>query len=174
MTAAVASGAKAVVCASTGNTSASAAAYATVAGLTCAVLVPEGKIAEIIDGELVVSPRPAPAHAVASSALGGELSGPFQRGKGGPGGPGGGFGGPKGGPPQPGQILPPFLQDRLNLTDAQRARLKDLQREVDDKLGKILTDEQRQQLKELRERGPGGFGGGGFGGGKGPGKGPPP
>ena len=45
MTAAVAAGAKAVVCASTGNTSASAAAYATAAGLTCAVLVPEGKIA---------------------------------------------------------------------------------------------------------------------------------
>lgn len=44
MTAAVAAGAKAVVCASTGNTSASAAAYATAAGLTCAVLVPEGKI----------------------------------------------------------------------------------------------------------------------------------
>ncbi|GAB4099747.1 threonine synthase [Sinomonas halotolerans] len=45
MTAAVEAGAKAVVCASTGNTSASAAAYATAAGLTCAVLVPEGKIA---------------------------------------------------------------------------------------------------------------------------------
>ncbi|KAA9395643.1 threonine synthase [Kocuria coralli] len=38
-------GAKAVVCASTGNTSASAAAYAKQAGLRCAVLVPEGKIA---------------------------------------------------------------------------------------------------------------------------------
>lgn len=38
-------GAKAVVCASTGNTSASAAAYATKAGMTSAVLVPEGKIA---------------------------------------------------------------------------------------------------------------------------------
>jgi threonine synthase len=44
LTAAVAAGAKAVVCASTGNTSASAAAYAKQAGLTCAVLVPEGKI----------------------------------------------------------------------------------------------------------------------------------
>jgi len=44
MTAAVEAGAKAVVCASTGNTSASAAAYATQAGLTCAVLVPDGKI----------------------------------------------------------------------------------------------------------------------------------
>jgi threonine synthase len=38
-------GAKAVVCASTGNTSASAAAYASRAGLTCAVLIPEGYIA---------------------------------------------------------------------------------------------------------------------------------
>ena len=38
-------GAEAVICASTGNTSASAAAYAGRAGLTCAVLVPTGKIA---------------------------------------------------------------------------------------------------------------------------------
>ena len=38
-------GAKAVICASTGNTSASAAAYATAAGMTCGVLVPDGKIA---------------------------------------------------------------------------------------------------------------------------------
>ncbi|NHA68649.1 threonine synthase [Phycicoccus flavus] len=38
-------GAKAVICASTGNTSASAAAYAVKAGMTCAVLVPDGKIA---------------------------------------------------------------------------------------------------------------------------------
>ena len=38
-------GAKAVICASTGNTSASAAAYAAHAGITAAVLVPEGKIA---------------------------------------------------------------------------------------------------------------------------------
>lgn len=38
-------GAKAVVCASTGNTSASAAAYATKAGMRSAVLVPQGKIA---------------------------------------------------------------------------------------------------------------------------------
>jgi threonine synthase len=38
-------GAKAVICASTGNTSASAAAYAARAGMVCAVLVPRGKIA---------------------------------------------------------------------------------------------------------------------------------
>jgi threonine synthase len=45
MSAAAGRGAKAVVCASTGNTSASAAAYATAAGMVCAVLVPDGKIA---------------------------------------------------------------------------------------------------------------------------------
>jgi len=38
-------GSKAVICASTGNTSASAAAYAARAGLVCAVLIPEGHIA---------------------------------------------------------------------------------------------------------------------------------
>ncbi len=42
---AVEHGAKAIICASTGNTSASAAAYAAYAGITAAVLVPEGKIA---------------------------------------------------------------------------------------------------------------------------------
>ena len=45
ITVAAGSGAQAVICASTGNTSASAAAYAARAGLTCAVLVPAGKIA---------------------------------------------------------------------------------------------------------------------------------
>jgi len=42
---AVEEGAKAVVCASTGNTSASAAAYSARAGLTCVVLIPDGYIA---------------------------------------------------------------------------------------------------------------------------------
>jgi threonine synthase len=42
---AVERGAKAVVCASTGNTSASAAAYAARAGLTCAVVIPRGGVA---------------------------------------------------------------------------------------------------------------------------------
>jgi threonine synthase len=42
---AVEAGSQAVICASTGNTSASAAAYAAKGGLTCAVLVPDGKIA---------------------------------------------------------------------------------------------------------------------------------
>lgn len=38
-------GTKAIMCASTGNTSASAAAYAAASGLTCIVLIPEGAIA---------------------------------------------------------------------------------------------------------------------------------
>lgn len=42
---AVESGSKAIICASTGNTSASAAAYAARAGIRCFVLIPEGKIA---------------------------------------------------------------------------------------------------------------------------------
>ncbi|MBO0902514.1 Uma2 family endonuclease [Jiella sonneratiae] len=42
--------------------------------------------AEIIDGELVTHPRPAPKHAAASSALGTELGDAFQRGRSGPGG----------------------------------------------------------------------------------------
>jgi threonine synthase len=42
---AVDEGAKAVICASTGNTAASAAAYAARAGLRCAVVIPEGQIA---------------------------------------------------------------------------------------------------------------------------------
>jgi len=46
LSAAVRDGAKAVICASTGNTAASAAAYAARAGITCAVIVPEGKIAQ--------------------------------------------------------------------------------------------------------------------------------
>jgi threonine synthase len=61
VSAAVREGAKAVICASTGNTAASAAAYAARAGVTCAVIIPEGKIAmgklaqTLIHGARVVS-----------------------------------------------------------------------------------------------------------------------
>jgi Uma2 family endonuclease len=48
--------------------------------------VPSHQRAEIIDGTLYVLPRPAPRHANATSVLGGELNGAFQRGRGGPGG----------------------------------------------------------------------------------------
>jgi threonine synthase len=61
VSAAVRDGAKAVICASTGNTAASAAAYAARAGITCAVIVPEGKIAQgkmaqtLVHGARVIS-----------------------------------------------------------------------------------------------------------------------
>jgi Uma2 family endonuclease len=48
--------------------------------------VPSHLVAEILDGDLHVSPRPAPRHADASSGVGGLLWGPFDRGRGGPGG----------------------------------------------------------------------------------------
>jgi len=48
--------------------------------------VPDHVVAEIIDGELHTSPRPAPRHALAASELGGQLGPPFSRGRGGPGG----------------------------------------------------------------------------------------
>ncbi len=48
--------------------------------------LPPHLVGEILDGELVVSPRPASLHARAASRLGMEIGGPFDRGKGGPGG----------------------------------------------------------------------------------------
>ncbi len=48
--------------------------------------VPDHLVAEIVFGSLVTHPRPSPRHAAASLALGGELTGPFQKGSGGPGG----------------------------------------------------------------------------------------
>ena len=82
--------------------------------------------------------------------------------------------GPKGkgpgGPPQPGQILPTFVQDQLNLNADQKKQLDQLQKQVDAKLDTILNAEQKQQLRQMRDRRPGGPGGPG-----GPdGKGPPP
>jgi Uma2 family endonuclease len=50
--------------------------------------VPDHLVAEIIDGELIASPRPASPHAWTSSALGVDL-GPFNRRPGSPAGPGG-------------------------------------------------------------------------------------
>lgn len=108
----------------------------------------------------------------------------------GPGGPGGFPGGPPhgdhggegaqhpfpGGPgdplrrmgPPPGQVLPPFMRDALDLTPEQIEQLNQLQRDIDARLAEILTAEQREQLQ--RHPGPagpgqpGGFGPGGPGG----------
>jgi len=49
--------------------------------------VPPNMVAEILGGELVTHPRPRPRHGVAANSLGEELTGPFQKGRGG--GPGG-------------------------------------------------------------------------------------
>ena len=62
-------------------------------------------------------------------------------------------------PPQPGQVLPTFIQDQLKLTAEQKKQLAELQKEVDDKLAKILTAEQKKSLQEVRP----GAGGGGLG-----------
>jgi Spy/CpxP family protein refolding chaperone len=92
----------------------------------------------------------------------------------GPGGPGGrGPDGPGGRGPgaQPGQVLPAFVVETLNLTAEQKKQLEALQKDVDARLAKILTAEQKKQLEEMGpgrggpsgrgergERGPGGPG----------------
>jgi hypothetical protein len=89
---------------------------------------------------------------------------PGQPGKGGK----GGFGGFV--RTAPGTILSTTIQETLKMTDAQKKDLEALQKEVDEKLAKILTEDQQKQFKELKES-RGGFGGGGFGGKGGDGKG---
>lgn len=83
------------------------------------------------------------------------------------GGPGGGRG--FGAPPQPGQILPATVQEQLKVSAEQKKQLEELQAEVNDKLAKVLNDEQKKQLKDSAGGGPGGGGPGrgGFGGGGG-------
>jgi hypothetical protein len=90
--------------------------------------------------------------------------------------PGGGPGGFMMMPPRPGEILPPMVQERLGLSAVQRAEIASIQKEVDERLGKILNDEQKKQIQEMRQRIPGEFGprGGGPPGGFGPGRGGPP
>ncbi|MEX2112278.1 MAG: EF-hand domain-containing protein [Pirellulales bacterium] len=84
------------------------------------------------------------------------------RGPGGPrGGPGGvGPGGPGfEAPPKVGQILPEFVRDSLELNARQKKMLEALQADVDERLAKILTADQMQQVEAMQRRGPGGPGG---------------
>lgn len=94
---------------------------------------------------------------------------------GGPGGPPGFGGGP---PWRPGQILPPFLIEGLNLSSEQRKQFEELQKDVDARLEKILTSDQRGMLRRIGPGGPGGMGLPGGrrrpSGGPPPGGGPPP
>ena len=67
---AVERGAKVVICASTGNTSASAAAYAARAGLLCAVVIPQGQIAlGKLAQALIHGARVVPVHGTFDHAL---------------------------------------------------------------------------------------------------------
>ena len=104
-----------------------------------------------------------------SNARGGNRAGRGRFGDGFPaGGPGMGPGGP---PPKPGVVLPPMIQNHLQLTSQQKSQIQDLQKEVDAKLARILTEQQKAQLEEMQRHGPPGGGPppGGFGDG-----GPPP
>jgi hypothetical protein len=103
---------------------------------------------------------------------------PGAPGGGGPGGPGPGGPGPRGpgGPPRLGEVLPAPVVESLKLSETQAQELAALQKEVDDQVAKILTDEQKQRIKDVengrfdrlgrgarggRDRGAGGRRGGG-------------
>jgi len=81
--------------------------------------------------------------------FGGGFGGDGPDGDDGPGG--GGFGGPRGfgffGPPpprhKPGEVLPTELQNALELTADQKAKIAELQKEVTAKMDKILTEKQK-------------------------------
>jgi hypothetical protein len=72
--------------------------------------------------------------------------------------PPGRYGGRPGGPPprwELGKLMPPHIQDELNLTEEQQKQLQDLEKEVRDRVMKMLTSEQKDKLKKLERRGPG-------------------
>lgn len=63
--------------------------------------------------------------------------------------------GPPGGPPRwrLGSVIPPPVERQLNLTEDQQAQLRDLEKEVRDRVLKMLTDEQKKKLQGLQRRG---------------------
>jgi Spy/CpxP family protein refolding chaperone len=76
--------------------------------------------------------------------------------------------------PQPGQFMSIALQARLKLAADQKKEVQALQKEADALLGKLFTDEQKKQFKEMQANvGRGGPGGGPRGGPGGPPGGPP-
>jgi Spy/CpxP family protein refolding chaperone len=56
----------------------------------------------------------------------------------------------------PGRLLPEGIRGDLGLTDEQQKQLADLEKEIKERLLKILTPQQKQRLDELRRRGPNG------------------
>jgi poly(3-hydroxybutyrate) depolymerase len=57
----------------------------------------------------------------------------------------------------PGVVLPPRLKENLNLTDEQKKKLDELQKEVDATLQKLLTEQQNKRLKDLKDNPARGF-----------------
>jgi Spy/CpxP family protein refolding chaperone len=68
--------------------------------------------------------------------------------------------GPKKGPPgekkgwEPGKIMPPYMRDGLELTEDQQKKIDDLEKDVREKLLKILTKDQLDRVKEMGDKGP--------------------
>jgi hypothetical protein len=62
----------------------------------------------------------------------------------------GGFGG-RGG--APGQVLSSGVQERLKLSEEQKKKVEELQKELDSKINSILTEEQRKQYDEIKKGG---------------------
>ena len=82
------------------------------------------------------------------------------------------------GPPrwELGKVLPPFVRDQLELTEEQQKQIATLEKDVKDRLLKILTTDQKDMLEKMRNQGPPRPGGPGPDGEfkKGKGKGGPP
>ena len=70
-----------------------------------------------------------------------------------PGPSGGPFGPGPGAMFRPGQILPQPLREHLKLTKEQKEELDKLQKDVDARLKKLLTDEQRKMIERMTGRG---------------------
>jgi poly(3-hydroxybutyrate) depolymerase len=59
----------------------------------------------------------------------------------------------------PGTVLSSRVQDDLKLTDEQKKKIEEIQKEIDARIEKVLTEDQNKQLKNLKDtagRGPGG------------------
>ena len=67
----------------------------------------------------------------------------------------------RGAPPrfELGKVLPPFVREELSLTAEQQKQIEELEKEVKQRLEKILTDEQKKKIETIRPRGPGSPGG---------------
>jgi hypothetical protein len=68
----------------------------------------------------------------------------------GPGGREGRLPPPPPGPWEPGRVMPPFVRHELQLSDEQTKQLDELEKDVKDRIFKILTSDQRAQLKDMR------------------------